>query len=296
MDSTEEIRLNALLKLHEMAHASVQDLTDHALESAVQLTGSRIGYLAFLSDDERVLTMHSWSRTAMSQCAIQDKPIVYPVVDTGLWGEAVRQRRPVLTNDYPAPNPLKKGYPAGHVAVQRHMNAPVFDGDRIVIVAGVGNKDTPYHEGDVRQLTLLMQGLWQILVRRKAEEALALQAREILELSTPVLEVWDGVLVAPLIGVLDSGRARQLTERVLERIGSTGARHVLLDITGVSVMDTATARYLVEAIQAMALMGTEAILTGIRPAVAQTLVHVGVDLSRVRTCATLKTGLRMAMK
>ena len=107
------------------------------------LTNSKIGYLAFMNEDETVLTMHSWSKTAMAQCAIIDKPIVYPVVNTGLWGEAVRQRKPVITNDYQAPNPLKKGHPEGHVKVLRHMNAPVFDGDRIVIVAGRGQQGCP---------------------------------------------------------------------------------------------------------------------------------------------------------
>ena len=102
----------------------LQQITDFVLESAVALTNSKIGYLAFMNEDESVLTMHSWSKSAMQQCAIIDKPIVYAVVNTGLWGEAVRQRRPVITNDYQAPNPLKKGHPEGHVKVLRHMNAP----------------------------------------------------------------------------------------------------------------------------------------------------------------------------
>jgi len=81
------------------------------MEAAVALTQSKIGYVAFVNDDETVLTMHSWSKTAMQECAIQDKPIVYPLVDTGLWGEALRQRKPIITNDYEAPNPHKRGYP-----------------------------------------------------------------------------------------------------------------------------------------------------------------------------------------
>ena len=101
-----------------------------------------------------------------------DKPLEYPVETTGLWGEAVRQRRPIITNDYQAPNPLKRGIPPGHVTVQRHMNVPIFDGDRIVMVAGVGNKPTDYDEADVRQLTLLMTGMWRIVQRKQVEEAL----------------------------------------------------------------------------------------------------------------------------
>jgi PAS domain S-box-containing protein len=168
----EQARLTALLQFNRMAASPSKDITDFTLESAVQLTESQIGYLAFMSDDETVLTMHSWSKTAMAQCGIIDKPIVYPVETTGLWGEAVRQRKPIITNDYAAPNPLKKKYPEGHVPVLRHMNIPVFDGDRIVAVAGVGNKKAPYDESDVRQLTLLMQGMWSLFRRKQAEQAL----------------------------------------------------------------------------------------------------------------------------
>ncbi|MHB8971733.1 MAG: GAF domain-containing protein [Pirellulaceae bacterium] len=168
----DESRLETLLKLNQMTDASLKEITDFALEEAVRLTQSEIGYLAFLNDDESMLTMHSWSKSAMAECEIIDKPIVYAVEATGLWGEAVRQRQPVITNDYPAPSPWKKGYPAGHVHVTRHMNAPVFEGDRIVVLAGVGNKAEPYNESDVRQLSLLMQGMWRLLHRKQAAEAL----------------------------------------------------------------------------------------------------------------------------
>jgi two-component system sensor histidine kinase/response regulator len=177
----ERSRLEALLQLAQMAAAPVQEITDFALEAAVRLTESKIGYLAFMNEDETVLTMHSWSKTTMKQCAIIDKPIVYPVETTGLWGEAVRRRKPVITNDYSAPNPQKKGYPEGHVKVTRHMNVPVFDGDRIVAVAGLGNKDGDYDESDVRQLTLLMQGMWRLIQRKQAEQTLQ-EAHEKLEL------------------------------------------------------------------------------------------------------------------
>jgi two-component system sensor histidine kinase/response regulator len=176
----ERSRLEALLQLAQMAAAPMKEITDFALEAAVRLTESKIGYLAFMNEDETVLTMHSWSKTAMEQCAIIDKPIVYPVETTGLWGEAVRRRKPVITNDYSAPDPLKKGYPEGHVQVDRHMNVPVFDGEHVVAVAGVGNKDDPYDESDVRQLTLLMQGMWRLIKRKQNEQALQ-EAHEKLE-------------------------------------------------------------------------------------------------------------------
>ncbi len=176
----EQTRMEALLQLGQREAAPMQEIMDFALEEAVRLTESEIGYLAFMSEDETVLTMHAWSKSAMEQCAVIDKPIVYPVENTGLWGEAVRQRKPVITNDYAAPNSLKKGHPQGHVPVIRHMNIPVFDGGRIVAVAGVGNKPTPYDESDVRQLTLLMKGMWRLIQRKQAEQDLR-EAREELE-------------------------------------------------------------------------------------------------------------------
>ena len=168
----DEERLEVLVVLNQKTDATVQQLTDFALEEAVKLTRSQIGYLAFMNEDETVLTMHAWSKEAMAQCVVPDKPLIYPVKDTGLLGEAVRQRKPVITNDYTAPNPQKKGYPEGHVPIHRHMNAPIFEGERIVAVAGVGNKEQPYDDTDVRQLTLLMQGMWRLIQRRRAEDEL----------------------------------------------------------------------------------------------------------------------------
>ncbi len=168
----DEARLEAMVELNQMTKCTVGELTDFALERAVQLTGSEVGYLAFLNEDESVLTMHSWSKTTMKQCRMVEQPITFPVESTGLWGEAVRQRKPVVVNDYDAPNPAKRGIPEGHVKICRHMNIPVFDGERIVAVAGVGNKEREYDATDVRQLTLLMDGMWKMIERRRAEEAL----------------------------------------------------------------------------------------------------------------------------
>jgi PAS domain S-box-containing protein len=163
-------RTSVLLELNQMTSASIHDLTHFAMEEAVRLTGSAIGYVAFTNEEETVLTMYSWSKAAMEGCAIEKKPVQYSVDTTGLWGEAVRQRRPVITNNYAADNPWKKGLPEGHVPIVRHMNVPIFDGDHIVLVAGVGNKPEDYDEGDVRHLTLLMEGMWRIVHQRQAEE------------------------------------------------------------------------------------------------------------------------------
>ena len=163
-------RIETLQELTFMTEAGENELVHFAMEAAVSLTSSSMGYVAFTDRDENNLTMYAWSSRAMQECAVKDKPLVYRLCDTGLWGEAVRQRRAVVTNDYSAPNILKKGLPNGHVQVLRHMSVPVFDGDRIIIVAGVGNKQTDYSDDDVHQLTLLMTGLWTILCRKRAEQ------------------------------------------------------------------------------------------------------------------------------
>jgi len=174
-----ESRLEALVQLNQMKGASLQQLTNYVLEEGVRLTKSTIGYLAFLNDDESVLTMHAWSRKAMELCEIQKAPIHFQVDTTGLWGEAVRQRKTVITNDYSKPNPCKKGYPEGHVELLRHMNIPVFEDDRIVLIAGVGNKENEYDDSDVRQLTLLMEGMWRILQEKKIAEAMQSKNEEL---------------------------------------------------------------------------------------------------------------------
>lgn len=168
----DEKRLEALVRLNEQETATIDELATFAMDEAIRLTRSTLGYIAFYDEDEQTLTMYAWSKSAMKECRIAKKPIRYPVDATGLWGEAVRQRRPVITNDYPAENYLKKGLPRGHVHLTRHMNVPVFDGERIVIVAGVSNKPSAYDDADVRQLTLLMGGMWRIIQRKRTETAL----------------------------------------------------------------------------------------------------------------------------
>jgi sigma-B regulation protein RsbU (phosphoserine phosphatase) len=198
-----ESRLEAVWRLSQMTKATMKEITDFALEEGVRLTKSKIGYLAFMNEDETVLTMHSWSKTAMAECAVEDQPFVYPVETTGLWGEAVRQRRPIITNDYAAPNPFKKGYPEGHVEVRRHLNIPVFDNDRIVAVAGVGNKEEEYDTSDVRQLTLLMNGMWWHIKRRRAEEALAAEVERGIYFQHLLIHTcMDGIVAHDMAGVI----------------------------------------------------------------------------------------------
>ena len=131
--------------------------------------------------------------------------------------------------------------------------------------------------------------------RRHAEDQLKKQAQEILEMATvPVVQVWESILLVPLIGTLNSQRTQQLMERLLQRVTETNSPVALLDITGVPAIDTQTAQHLIETISAVRLLGAEVILTGVRPVIAQTLVHLGIDLANVITRSSLGAGLRLA--
>ena len=120
------------------------------------------------------------------------------------------------------------------------------------------------------------------------------QRRTINELETPVIQVWDGVLALPIVGSLDTGRAQRMTEALLESISATGSEVVILDITGVPVVDTATAKHLLETVAAAKLMGAEVMLVGIVTRTALTLVHLGIDLSGVITRTTMAKGMELA--
>lgn len=133
--------------------------------------------------------------------------------------------------------------------------------------------------------------------RKQADERLRQQGRDILEMATvPVVQVWDGILLVPLIGMLDSARTQQLMERLLQRLTETGSPVALLDITGVPTIDTQTAQHLIETIKAVRYIGAEVVLTGVRPVIAQTLVHLGVDLTTATTRSSLTAGLRVALQ
>jgi PAS domain S-box-containing protein len=130
--------------------------------------------------------------------------------------------------------------------------------------------------------------------RVERESLLQRQRDDILELSTPVIQVWDRVLALPIIGTLDSGRAARLTENLLERIAGDEAAIVILDISGVPAIDTAVAQHLFKTIQGARLMGAESIISGVRPETAQAMVHLGIDIGGVRSRSTLRDALQLA--
>jgi PAS domain S-box-containing protein len=156
-----------------------------------------------------------------------------------------------------------------------------------VIISALRDKD-----GTLRGFSKVTRDLTE---RRQAEERIKQQSKEITDLSTPVMQVWQGVVVAPLIGSLDSQRTQQFMERLLGRIVETNSPVALVDIMGVPTIDTQTAQHLIETISAVRLLGAQVVLTGVRPAIAQTLVHLGIDLTGIMTRSSLSAGLQVAL-
>jgi rsbT co-antagonist protein RsbR len=140
-------------------------------------------------------------------------------------------------------------------------------------------------------------GLYTTEVYQKSREAvIARQQAELMELSTPVVRLWDNILALPLIGTLDSARTQVVMESLLEKIVETEAMIAIIDITGVPTVDTLVAQHLLKTVAAARLMGADCIISGIRPQIAQTIIHLGIDLSQVITKATLADALAVAMQ
>ncbi|WP_020588695.1 cache domain-containing protein [Desulfobacter curvatus] len=167
----DSLRLKKLRELNQMAEASLSDLTEFSLSEAIQLTQSQVGYLVFLTEDEKEATLYTWSNDTIQDCKIIDKNGLCHQEKTKLWTQTVRKRETIIINDY---QPKSEGdkFPAGHIRIIRYMSVPVFDRGRIVAVAGVGNKAEDYNDSDIRQMNLLMDGMWKIIQRKASEEAL----------------------------------------------------------------------------------------------------------------------------
>lgn len=141
---------------------SSQEILDYALEVALKLTGSSLGYLFLYDEETEQLTQHSWSQNVYAECRIPASVQVYDIHKIGLLGEAIRQRKPIIINDYSADHPLSVGLPTGHLPLARHMSVPIFYKDKIIALIGVGNKQEPYSDTDVQDLTLLLNEVWNI--------------------------------------------------------------------------------------------------------------------------------------
>jgi len=159
------------------------------------------------------------------------------------------------------------------------------------------NADTLSEENWAATVLLDKLGLFTTEVHQQNREAvIARQQQELLELSTPVVKLWEGILVLPLIGTLDSARTQVIMESLLQQIVESEATIAIIDITGVPTVDTLVAQHLLKTVAAARLMGADCIISGIRPQIAQTIVQLGVDLNEVTTKASLAAAFRLALQ
>jgi rsbT co-antagonist protein RsbR len=204
-------------------------------------------------------------------------------VDDGAWDD-VRG----LLDEISATRARQGFSPAETAGFIFSLKQPLFDRLRAADADG----------GAVWEVSLLLDrlGLYTTEVHQKAREGVIRhQQQEILELSTPVVKLWEGVVAVPLIGTLDSERTQVVMESLLAMIVETGSTVAIIDITGVPTVDTLVAQHLIKTVAAARLMGAECIISGIRPQIAQTIVHLGIDLQGVQTKASMADAITVAL-
>jgi PAS domain S-box-containing protein len=176
-------KLDSIVAIYQKDHKNRMELLDFTLNEAVELTDSQIGYIYFYDNESENFTLHSWSKNVMKECAIANPDRMYHLEKTGLWGEAVRQRKPIMVNDFNAPNEYKKGYPEGHSKLLKFLTIPVFQNNEIVAVVGVANKKTDYTQTDILHLTILMENTWTVLEKIEKDEFIKEQNKELKKLN-----------------------------------------------------------------------------------------------------------------
>ncbi len=167
------------------------------------------------------------------------------------------------------------------------------------VVSGDRERTKEEVSADLWTLTELLDrlGLHTITAfQRSREEVINRQQQDLLELSTPVIKLWEGILALPVIGTLDSARTQVVMESLLQKIVETESEMAIIDITGVPTVDTLVAQHLLKTVTALRLMGADCIVSGVRPQIAQTIVHLGVDLQGITTKASLADALALALK
>lgn len=189
-------RLNRMLNIYQYPASSIQDFLDYALNEAIELTSSKLGYIYFYHEEDKKFTLNSWSKGVMKECSVANPPTFYELYKTGIWGEAVRQRKEIIVNNFKETHPLKKGYPKGHIALERFLTLPIFESHKIIAVVGVANKETEYDDSDVKQLGLMMNSVWRIAKRMEVEE-------QILKLNKAVEQSPVSIVITNIQGLIE---------------------------------------------------------------------------------------------
>lgn len=170
-------RLEALWNLSSMESADLKGICEAILQEVVSISSSECGFYGLLDGEEKILNVYAWSQQAMKKCAVDHAGLQFPIADSGIWGNAVRERKPFVLNDYAQDAPHKKGIPAGHVSLTRMLSVPILMGDRIVAVAAVANKRTDYSEEDINQIAAFLKSA-QVVIERKQHELALVEAKE----------------------------------------------------------------------------------------------------------------------
>lgn len=263
LKKTEEIefnnqRLESLFKISQYQTNSIQELLDFALNEAIILTNSKIGYIYFYNEGDKHFVLNTWSKDVMQECKVMNPQTIYELDKTGCWGEAVRQRKSIIINDYQADSPYKKGVPEGHVKLDKFLTIPVFSGDKIVAVAGVANKESDYDNSDVRQLTLLMDSVWKIserillikdltIAKEKAEESDRLKSAFLANMSHEIRTPMNGILgFAELLKDPElSGEEQMDYIRIIEKSGIHMLK-IINDIVDISKIEAGLMKVVIQ--------------------------------------------------
>lgn len=178
------LRLENLWAVSSNAAITMQNVCNITLETIVSITQSEYGFYGFIGDHEKNMMVQAWSSKAMANCSVHDKQLVYSIDQAGIWAEAIRQRRPIIVNDYEATNLCKKGYPEGHVAITRIMTIPYFIEHKIHSLISVANKRFNYTQNDINTTINFLNDIYLVIKRLEVEEQLKKSHKECLQLAT----------------------------------------------------------------------------------------------------------------
>lgn len=185
-------RLESLVEILQNPAEDFKSFFAFSLEKALEFTGSKVGFISTFDEKTEVLKVEVFSSEAIKECQVQNPPSVFSLKTGGFWGEAIRQRKPIIANDFQAPIPLIRGFPPGHIEIKRILEVPIFRKGEIVGLIVMGNKEGKYEEVDAIQTGLLMEAVWRTFERLKAEEALKEKEEKLsLALETLKIGIWE---------------------------------------------------------------------------------------------------------
>lgn len=184
-------RNESLLRVVLNTTNNIAAFLDYALNEAIKLTGSDIGYIYMYNDVTEEFTLNSWSNKVMDSCKVMEKQTIYQLQTTGFWGEVVRQKKAIINNNFEVHHPLKRGVPEGHTPLKKFMSLPIYDKGRIVAVIGLANKPTDYDENDIQQIQVFMEDVWMASKRLQAELELVNEKEQ---LNVIIESVNDGII------------------------------------------------------------------------------------------------------